>query len=1518
MFRVTSLLNRLFLLLPLLGLFSATADAQLNIQGIVNTYFKVTHVDPCMITTSGSSYLFKDQRIIIIQMSGASVDGDGNITDLNGAGYWEVATVAEDVTDTRITLKHQLANPAIFDVRSNVQIIAFPPLPTPSTTVQVVGPITGLPWDPDQGVGGVVALIAPEMRILGDIDATGLGYGRDFRVLTNGKSAAFCGRASDAAFTGDGPAPIGDFASQNPRATGGGGGINHNSGGGGGANYGNGGAGGEGFQNPRCGAAHPPGGKGALGYTDYSDGTVPRALMGGAGGDGHQNNGEGSYGGRGGGIVIIVADQLNAAGTAQGPGHPPLPRPIISNGTDGLPSGNDGAGGGGAGGTIIVYSLKSVVPSILRFEAKGGKGGDMGGLDEHNGPGGGGGGGVVMVKTGSSIASSRYDLSGGQPGTQSKFGSSQNAQTGQAGALLEILDKPTEGSGDVSALTISEDGPLEFCEGGEVTLTASMPDVTWKKMEDSRFEQAGPMLRVVDGGTYIAEAVVDGCTIIASRKVIVHGAPVYSMGSAKDLPPCGGAFILGTGPAYGGTEPYTYVWETDDPSSVNPEDLNKPQFLARPTKTTWYKVTVTDALGCTFTDEFTYEFSEPIDYHAPDVETCMGTDVTIGIAPKGGKEPLEFVWTPAAGLDNPGVPMPTAIAPTANQRYIVRITDYNGCRTFDTVMLTVLPLPTTAASPDTITCASAGAQLTASGGTRYLWSPADGLSCTDCPNPVAKPAVTTTYSVVITDAKGCSRTESVTVTVRTPKLSAAIGSLDFGQLEGCRASATRTFYLRNDDSLPIDINDQQLSAAGFTVIEPPLPATIRAHDSIRVVVRFAPTTSGVTSSRLTLLGQCDALFAIDLSGEQPTTAVSASLGVVNFGQSLACNTLSRDTVIVVTNTGTAPISFGAPIVAPPFQVLYPPVPPTLQPSDTAHIVVRYAPSTAGTYSLDLLLPYVAGACEDTLRVALNGTNIRPAAAVDITTIAFPELVGCNLQSDTIITISNTSSIPVALKLLSITPGFRVVSAVPPTLPPDESRPITLRFEPVTQGNASGTATFLYGPCNDTIRVALSGSSQGVSFAIADSLNFGELVWCDQQTGTLRFSITNTSAGSTDGSISSVSVTGPFTTTLAGGETLPNGTPRQFDVTFQPVADGDATGTIEITLEPCGVRRIIHLTGSRTNAVLAVNGPGSVSFGSVPIAQTRTQTIRFVNNGSATLRNVTLAGVALPFRIVSSTPPIPAMLAPGEELVVEVSYEGTGGTQNGRVQAVSEDPCTVMAEVLLDGRGDIAATSIVLPDFTAAPGEHVTVPLLAGGTQDLPSIGVDSFTATIRYRRTMLIVARQSAPAVTSDDVKVDPNDSEFMLYTFTAPLALGDTLARLQFVVAIGDGQQTPVTIESFMWSSPSVTVDLTSGTFTLQEVCVTGSTRLVAADGNFALKPVRPNPVASSMEIEYELVEDGQTELVITDIRGREVAVLLRGQAKPGRYVMTVDASRLESGSYFYTLRTPTQQITRRVDVVK
>jgi len=69
------------------------------------------------------------------------------------------------------------------------------------------------------------------------------------------------------------------------------------------------------------------------------------------------------------------------------------------------------------------------------------------------------------------------------------------------------------------------------------------------------------------------------------------------------------------------------------------------------------------------------------------------------------------------------------------------------------------------AGPDPTICGTQNTQLNGNGANNYVWSPAAGLSCTNCANPVATPGTTTTYTVTGDLVGTCPNVDQVTVNV---------------------------------------------------------------------------------------------------------------------------------------------------------------------------------------------------------------------------------------------------------------------------------------------------------------------------------------------------------------------------------------------------------------------------------------------------------------------------------------------------------------------------------------------------------------------------------------------------------------------------------------------------------------------------------------------------------------------------------------------------------------------------------
>ena len=102
------------------------------------------------------------------------------------------------------------------------------------------------------------------------------------------------------------------------------------------------------------------------------------------------------------------------------------------------------------------------------------------------------------------------------------------------------------------------------------------------------------------------------------------------------------------------------------------------------------------------------------------------------------------------------------VNPTTTTTYIVTGSDANGCSNSDSVLVTVNTLPTVTLNGgiDVEICLGQSTNLTAAGGSTYVWS--TGATSTSVS---VSPTDTTSYSVIGTDANGCIGYDTIGVIV---------------------------------------------------------------------------------------------------------------------------------------------------------------------------------------------------------------------------------------------------------------------------------------------------------------------------------------------------------------------------------------------------------------------------------------------------------------------------------------------------------------------------------------------------------------------------------------------------------------------------------------------------------------------------------------------------------------------------------------------------------------------------------
>ena len=200
-----------------------------------------------------------------------------------------------------------------------------------------------------------------------------------------------------------------------------------------------------------------------------------------------------------------------------------------------------------------------------------------------------------------------------------------------------------------------------------------------------------------------------------------------------------------------------YFWDFGDGTSST-------QFAPSHTYTTpgIYDVmlVVSDSNAC-FQDDTSYFSLEVFEFNGaitqPSAPICPGDSIQLEAS--GGSV---YSWSPAQFLDDPNSPTPMASI-TQNTDFTVVVSD--SCGT-DTLVVSVQVFDiNTSSSADTMLCLGQSAELWASGGVAYQWSPTTGLNVNNQDTVLCTPNQNTNYTIEITTSDGCLIEEEIFVEV---------------------------------------------------------------------------------------------------------------------------------------------------------------------------------------------------------------------------------------------------------------------------------------------------------------------------------------------------------------------------------------------------------------------------------------------------------------------------------------------------------------------------------------------------------------------------------------------------------------------------------------------------------------------------------------------------------------------------------------------------------------------------------
>jgi hypothetical protein len=499
------------------------------------------------------------------------------------------------------------------------------------------------------------------------------------------------------------------------------------------------------------------------GTISVNPGDVLYIYVGGAGSDGVNNGGPGGFngggqggwrtdgyrGGGGGGASDIrlngtgLNNRIFVAGGGGGAGDNYFTFNYDKGGNGGGLTGQDGLGGNnplqegaGAGGTQSAGGTGGTYPSYCTsgsgsFGLGGNACGGSGGSSNGNSGGGGGGGGWYGGGAGD------WGGAGGGSGYNSPSATGVTYTSGfQSGnGVVSITYSPgiPSAAGPIT-------GPANICANStanySISTVSGATSYSWAVPSGAVINsgQGTTSINVTFGSSSGTISVTPsnscGSSAAANLSVTVNAAPVVTLGPNQTQ--CGGSVSLNAG-----NPGSTYLWSnaaTTQSISVSSSGT--------------YSVVVTNASGCTGTGSVVVTINTP-----PTVN--LGTDVTQcgGTVNLNAGNAASYAWSNSATT--------SSITVSASGTYSVVITDANGCTGSDAINVTINTPPVVNLGTDIIQCGGPVSLDAQNAGSIYAWSESSTTQTISV-------SASGTYSVLVTDANGCTGSDAINVTINTP------------------------------------------------------------------------------------------------------------------------------------------------------------------------------------------------------------------------------------------------------------------------------------------------------------------------------------------------------------------------------------------------------------------------------------------------------------------------------------------------------------------------------------------------------------------------------------------------------------------------------------------------------------------------------------------------------------------------------------------------------------------------------
>jgi len=389
--------------------------------------------------------------------------------------------------------------------------------------------------------------------------------------------------------------------------------------------------------------------------------------------------------------------------------------------------------------------------------------------------------------------------------------------------------------------------PANSSEAIVVTMTNNAPGGCGNDLalDDITFRACGPVVEdgfsTVGGSKNQSMCQGGSATYTLKAQVISEGAPSLQWQARR------------------GANPWT------DIPGATADSLMAPFINAGP-DVYQYRLGVSN--GSVITDAACRVYSQPLSVYVnplpvippfPDQKVCEGDQLVLS-APGGAN----YTWTgPGLAPTSQNPLVINNVTPANAGTYTVVAVSDSGCTVASVqANVTVVPRVVPGISGNVTLCAGESAQLAATGGLFYKWTPLTGLDNDTLANPMATPLQTTTYTAHISNGGCVDSSKSVTVTVNQNPVANAGENIvlyegQSAKLNGTIAGDNITGYywtpatfLANPNSLtpittPTDNITYTLTGVSATCGTSASSVYVRVYKKVTIPNAFSPNGDGI-------------------------------------------------------------------------------------------------------------------------------------------------------------------------------------------------------------------------------------------------------------------------------------------------------------------------------------------------------------------------------------------------------------------------------------------------------------------------------------------------------------------------------------------------------------------------------------------------------------------------------------------------------------------------------------------------